>query len=154
MTDVLFYHLERAGLEDVLPGLLEKSRERHWRALVKVGSQERLEMLDEQLWTFREDSFLPHGSFKDQRASDQPIILTTADENPNASNVFFFADGAMPPEWTASRFDDVARIVVLFDGRDPAAMETARENWKKAKAAGFEATYWQQTAEGRWEKRA
>jgi DNA polymerase-3 subunit chi len=154
MTDVLFYHLERAALEDVLPGLLEKSRERHWRALVKVGSPERVDMLDEQLWTFREDSFLPHATAKDQRAAEQPIILTLADENPNGANICFYADGAMPSDWSPARFDGVTRIVVLFDGRDPAAMEVARENWKQARASGFEATYWQQTAEGRWEKRA
>ena len=154
MTDVLFYHLERAGLEDVLPGLLEKSRERRWRALVKLGSRERLEMMDERLWTFREESFLPHGTDRDQRAADQPVILTTEDGNPNNSNVLFYADGAMPPEWSEQRFAGIERIVVLFDGRDPEAMDVARDNWKKAKAAGLAATYWQQTAEGRWEKRA
>lgn len=154
MTDVLFYHLERAGLDDVLPGLLEKSRERHWRALVKLGSEERLEELDAFLWTFREDSFLPHASYRDARVADQPIVLTIGDENPNASNIVFYADGAMPHDWSATRFEGIARIVVLFDGRDPSAMEAARDNWKKARAAGYEATYWQQTAEGRWEKRA
>ena len=154
MTDVLFYHLERAGLDDVLPGLLEKSRERHWRALVKLGSEERIEALDALLWTFREDSFLPHASYRDAKVAEQPVVLTVGDENPNGSNIFFYADGAMPLDWALERFHGVARIVVLFDGRDPTAMEAARENWKKARAAGFEATYWQQTPEGRWEKRA
>lgn len=154
MTDVLFYHLERAGLEDVLPGLLEKCRERHWRSLVKLGSRERVEMMDEHLWTFREESFLPHATDRDQRSAEQPVIITTEDENPNRANVLFFADGAMPPDWTGNRFAGIERIVVLFDGRDPEAMDVARENWKRAKAAGLAATYWQQTAEGRWEKRA
>lgn len=154
MPDVLFYHLERAGLDDVLPGLLEKSLERKWRALVKLGSTERLEDLDAKLWTFREDSFLPHASYRDARAAEQPVLLTIGDENPNGSSIFFYADGAMPPDWSADRFEGIARVVVLFDGRDPAAMDAAREHWKKARAAGFEATYWQQTAEGRWEKRA
>ena len=46
MTDVLFYHLERTTLEKVLPGLLEKSLERGWRAVVQATTEERIEALD------------------------------------------------------------------------------------------------------------
>lgn len=154
MPEVLFYHMERAGLDDVLPGLLEKTRERRWRALVRVGSAERLEDLDARLWTYREESFLAHGTDRENRRRDMPILLTTEDENCNDANVFFYADGTMPVDWSAPRFEGVIRVVVLFDGRDAAAMENAREHWKMARAAGYEATYWQQSASGGWEKRA
>ena len=46
------------------------------------------------------------------------------------------------------------RIVIVFDGRDAAAVARAREQWQAVKATGCEATYWQQSPEGRWEKRA
>ena len=52
-------------LERALPLLLEKTLERGWRAVVQAGSQERLDVLDQHLWTWREDSFLPHGTAKD-----------------------------------------------------------------------------------------
>ena len=38
MTETLFYHLERRALEDVLPGLVEKSLERGWRAVIRTDS--------------------------------------------------------------------------------------------------------------------
>ena len=154
MPEVLFYHLERASLEDILPGLLEKSRERGWKALVRVSSQERLDELDSLLWTYTEESFLPHSTYKDPRAAGQPVLLTIADGNPNGANVAFFADGAIPDDWTSDLVKTYQRVVLMFDGRDPAAMESARAQWKLARATGYETTYWQQTELGRWEKKA
>ena len=40
------------------------------------------------------------------------------------------------------------RIVYLFDGRDPSAVERAREQWRRVKAAGCDVTYWQQSPDG------
>ena len=154
MTEILFYHLEQAGLEDVLPGLLEKTRERGWKALVRVSSEERLEALDAHLWTYKEESFLPHAPSSDQRAAEQPIILTTSQENPNGATVAFYADGAAPDDWAAPSLSTFQRVVLLFDGRDPSATEAAREYWKQARATGFETTYWHQSATGKWEKKA
>lgn len=60
--EILFYHLERQSLESALPLLVEKSLERGWRVVVRAGSAERLDAIDTALWTYREDSFLPHGA--------------------------------------------------------------------------------------------
>lgn len=149
MTEVLFYHLEHQPLERVLPALLERTLERGWRAVVQCGSPERCEALDTLLWTYRDDSFLPHGTAKDGPPGNQPIFLTADDANPNGANVRFLVDGASPGSW-----EGYTRIVYLFDGRDPAALEQARQDWRRAKAEGHQVTYWQQTANGRWEKRA
>ena len=147
--EVLFYHLERATLEAVLPSLLEKTIERGWRAVVQVGSQERLEALDETLWTYRPDSFLPHGSERDGHTEWQPIFLTTGDDTPNGAGVRFLVDGADP-----ARYEGYVRMVFMFDGNSPEAIALARAQWKAAKAAGCSATYWQQNDGGRWEKKA
>jgi DNA polymerase III subunit chi len=154
MAEVLFYHLERAALEDVLPGLLEKTRERGWKALVRASSDERVAALDSHLWTYREESFLPHGLLRDPNPSEQPILLTAAPGNPNAAEVLFFVDGASTDDWSASEIAAAARVVLIFDGRDPAALEAARDHWKQAKAFNHDVTYWQQAASGKWEKRA
>jgi len=42
----------------------------------------------------------------------------------------------------------------MYEGRDAAAVARARAQWKGAKAAGCDVTYWQQSPEGRWEKKA
>lgn len=154
MAEVLFYHLERAALEDVLPGLLEKTRERGWKALVRTGSDERAAALDAHLWSYREESFLPHARDRDPHAGEQPILLTSSDANLNAAEVLFLVDGAEAKDWSGAAVTAVTRVVLIFDGRDPTALDAAREQWKQAKACGHEVTYWQQAAGGKWEKRA
>jgi DNA polymerase-3 subunit chi len=149
MTEVLFYHLEHQPLERVLPSLVERTLERGWRAVVQAGSEERVEALDTLLWTFREESFLPHGTRRDGNSAEQPVYLTTNEENPNKAGVRFMVDGAETAE--LSGYD---RVVYLFDGRDETAVAKAREQWKAAKGAGCTVTYWQQSSEGRWEKKA
>ena len=149
MTEVLFYHLEHQPLERVLPNLLESTLQRGWRAVVQSASQERLEALDMLLWTYRDDSFLPHGASKDGAEDRQPIYLTTADDNPNAATVRFFVDGAECGD--VGSYD---RIVYLFDGRDPGAVDTARQSWKSARDDGHDVTYWQQSPNGKWERKA
>ena len=148
-TEALFYHLERQPLEVVLPLLLEKTIERGWRAVVQAGSQERLEALDQTLWTYREDSFLAHGTAKDGNEAHQPIYLTVGDDNPNKAVVRFLVDGAEPADVAA-----YSRVVLMFDGRDQIAVEAARRHWKTLKTQGCTATYWQQSAAGKWEKKA
>jgi len=150
MTEVLFYHLQGQRLENVLPTLLEKSLERGWRVVVQGSSEERIEALDAHLWTYRDDGFLPHGTWREPEAAEQPVLLTLAESNPNAANVRFLIDGAaMPADAEAYQ-----RIVLLFDGDDEEAVSAAREHWRDAKAKGFEATYWQPDDSGRWVKKA
>ena len=150
MTEVLFYHLQGQPLERVLPTLLERSLERGWRVVVQSSSEERVEALDAQLWTFREDSFLPHGTHRESTATDQPILLTVKDDNPNAAAVRFLLDGAPVPADART----YQRIVLMFDGTDDEAVADARTRWSAAKAEGFEVTYWQADENGRWAKKA
>jgi DNA polymerase-3 subunit chi len=152
VAETLFYHLEKRSLEDVLPGLLERTRARAWKAVVRVGSSERLETLDTHLWTYSEQTFLAHGTGADGPASSQPIYLTTEDENPNDAEVLFLVGGAVPHDWRSPALRSYARIVLLFEGRDEAALNAARAQWRNCKEAGHEATYWKESAGGKWEK--
>ncbi|MEQ1696611.1 MAG: DNA polymerase III subunit chi [Hyphomicrobiaceae bacterium] len=149
LPEVLFYHLERAPLEGVLPSLLEKTLERGWRAVVQTGTSDRLEALDEVLWTYRPESFLPHGSARDGNAESQPVYLTTGTDTPNGAGVRFLVDGADPESYAG-----YTRMVFMFDGNNPDAVAQARTQWKAVKAAGCIATYWQQNESGRWTKKA
>ena len=150
MTEILFYHLQRRPVERALPELLEKSFERGWRVVVQAASEERVEALDAHLWTYRDDSFLPHGIWRDPQAREQPILLTVNDDNPNQATVRFLLDGVAVPSDAAA----YERIVLLFDGEDDEAVANARTRWGEAKALGFEVTYWQPDEQGRWVKRA
>lgn len=147
MTEILFYHLEHQPLERVLPQLLEKTLERGWKAVVEVGGRERAEALDNVLWTYRDDSFLPHALAGTVGDAEQPVLLTTGQDNPNGADVRFFVDRAVPQTGEGYR-----RLVYIFSGHDPDAVTEARAAWR-ALAPGNDVTYWQQGADGRWAKR-
>jgi DNA polymerase-3 subunit chi len=149
MTEVLFYHLQDMSVENVLPPLLEKSLERGWRVVVQSTSLERTETLDAQLWTYREDSFLPHATWRAGDVEDQPIVLSMEEGNPNRANVRFLIDNAALPADSAS----YERMVLLFNGDDQDALTAARGAWTDCKSRGFEVTYWQADELGRWRRR-
>ncbi len=147
MTEILFYHLEQRSLEQVLPVLLEKTLEKNWRAVVELGSAERIEALDTALWTYSDDSFLPHCIADGQTSPLQPIILCADDTNPNNAQVRFFVDRALPR--TGEGYE---RLVFMFDGHDPDAVSEARTAWKEL-SGEHQTTYWQQDQNGRWTKK-
>lgn len=149
MAEVLFYHLTESTLEEALPGLLERSLRRGWRVVVQSGTEERRDVLDAHLWTFRDDSFLAHATDREPHAAEQPVLLTTGQDNGNAAAVRFLVDGAAPPD-----LQPYERAVFLFDGHDQQQVETAREQWKSMRAGAHAVTYWQQTPDRRWEKKA
>lgn len=149
MARIGFYHLVRQPLEQVLPKLLEKALDSGARAVVLVGSEERLRFLDERLWTYRDDSWLPHGG---RAAGDpvlQPVYLTTTEENPNDATILVACDGAQPHS-----LEGWARCLDLFDGNDPDAVEAARRRWKAWKDQGHELIYYQQGENGGWQEKA
>jgi DNA polymerase-3 subunit chi len=149
MTEVLFYHLQGQPLDRVLPTLLERSLERGWRIVVQAASDERVEALDAHLWTYRDDAFLPHGTERDGEPAAQPVLITVREQNPNGAHVRFLVDGVPLPADTAT----YERIVVLFDGDDADAVAQARTRWNDARTAGFDVTYWQPDAQGRWQRK-
>ncbi len=148
MTEINFYHLTRKALEQALPELLEKTLARHWKAVVMASSPERVEALTQHLWTYRADSFLPHGSAKDGNAAMQPIWLTHLDECPNEAEVLFLVDGARSENLGAYQ-----RVCEVFSGQDEDAVAASRLRWKEYTEAGHALSYWQQSESG-WEKKA
>jgi DNA polymerase-3 subunit chi len=152
MTEIWFYHLQRRSLDDVLPGLLERALQRGWRAVVQGASEERVAALDEHLWTYSDESFLPHGSAREGDPEMQPIFLTVGPENPNRATVRFLIEGAEVAP-ILERNDGYERLMLLFDGNDADALAAARAQWAELKGCGHVLSYWQQTEDGRWEKR-
>jgi DNA polymerase III subunit chi len=151
MTEIWFYHLQRRSLDEVLPGLLERALQRGWRAVVQGASEERIAALDEHLWTYSDESFLPHASARDGDPDMQPVFLTTGPENPNGATVRFLIEGAeIAPILQQS--EEYVRLILLFDGNDAEALAAARQQWSNVKASGHSLSYWQQSADGRWEE--
>lgn len=147
--EIWFYHLERSSLDQVLPGLLEKTLQRGWRALVRGATSHRLDDIDELLWTYRDESFLPHGRADGEHAPAQPVLLSESGENLNGAQALFIVDDS---ELGAT--EDYERCFIIFDGKDDQALQHARGRWRALKAADANLAYWKQSDEGRWEKAA
>lgn len=149
MGEVLFYHLTELPLERALPQMLARALERGQRAIVRGTRAERMAWLDRELWVWPEEGFLPHGIDGDPDPARQPVWLTTSGAVPNGAAALFLVDGA------AAAPDEVAAMqvtAILFDGRDPAAVEDARAQWRAVTQAGLAAVYWAQEG-GRWVKK-
>jgi DNA polymerase-3 subunit chi len=152
--EVWFYHLETRTLDQTLPTLLERTLDRDWTAVVEVSSDERVKALDSLLWTYSEESFLPHGVLGDGEPDEHPILILTGPANPAAAQARFVVDGADPMPALEQAGAPYERVVVMFDGRDEDALAAARAQWKAVKDSGAALSYWRQTPEGRWEKKA
>lgn len=140
-----FYHLQRTTLERAVGPLLEKCLERGWRVLAVSPDITRRAALDEALWTYDDQSFLPHGQAEAEglEPAQQPILISEATDNLNEAAVVLLMDGVdMPPD---AAFE---RCMVMFDDGDQAARQKAREQFKAAKDAGLPARYFQQAGRG------
>ena len=148
MTEVRFYHLERRRIDQALPGLLERALEEGLRVLVRASSDEMVAALNERLWTYDDASFLPHGAAGDGDPMTQPIFLTSEPDNPNAATLLVRLSGVEADE--ADEAFDLA--VLMFDGRDEAALAHARGEWRRLKDEGRSISYWRESDEGGWEQ--
>lgn len=147
--EILFYHLTERPLEAAAPEILERCVARGWRVTLRARSEERVAALDVHLWTYRDESFLPHGTAATGSPERQPIYLTAGEERPNDPDVLMLVEGARASDAEMAAH---ARTVLIFDGHDDDALAGARDAWRRAVAAGLRAIYWAQEG-GRWVKR-
>jgi DNA polymerase-3 subunit chi len=148
VTEIRFYHLEQRRVDQALPPLLEHALEEGRRVLVRASSDEMVAALNERLWTYDESSFLPHGAAGDGDPMTQPIFLTSKVENSNSATMLVQLSGA-----ETSEADDAFDLAVLmFDGRDEAALAHARGEWRRLKDLGRTISYWRESDEGGWER--
>lgn len=140
-----FYHLQRTTLERAVGPLLEKCLERGWRVLAVSPDVTRRAALDEALWTYDDQSFLPHGQAEAEGLdpADQPILISSAADNLNQASVALLMDGVDLP--VDANYE---RCMVMFDDGDSNARQKAREQFKAAKDAGLSARYFQQSGRG------
>lgn len=147
--DWYFYHLERTTLEQAAGALLEKCLEHKKRVLAISSRPERRAALDEALWTYNDNSFLPHGRAEAEGldAARQPVLITDKADNQNAATFCLLMDGM--DIGGGAGFE---RCMVMFDGGDTATRDVARKQFKAAKDRGETVRYFQQTGQGGWKE--
>lgn len=144
-----FYHLEAKPLDQVLPDILEKCLSKNWRVLIHSPDEQRLQWLDQWLWSCSDDSFLAHGLCAAPRADRQPILLTGNKVNENCAEIAVMLDGADPKDFLGYQ-----RVILMFDNADDDAVKKARQYWKQAKSMKHEVLYWKQNSSGTWKNLA
>ena len=149
MTTIRFYHLQTQSLDDALPAILTKAFQGGHKILVRMRDDKEVERMNKHLWAFKPDAFLPHGSSKNGNAEHQPIWLTSKPENNNKANVLILTQGMSDDD-----MDSYDLCCEMLNGHDSVAVDTARTRWKEYQAKGFDVTYWFQTENGGWEKKA
>lgn len=150
MSQIDFYHLQKQNLEQVLPKLVEKAYATSKHIKIKVGNDARVEFINATLWTYDDESFLPHGTKKDGFAKDQPVWISSEDDNPNQAEMLFLVDGA---DIDTGQVEQFTRIFNIFDGNDDKALQQARNFWKTISTLGIEKNYFQQDENGHWNKK-
>jgi DNA polymerase-3 subunit chi len=100
---------------------------------VHTSAEEQAKTLNEQLWTFKEDSFVPHSLHSE--AMDVPIKIGFDHEPEEHQDVLINLSGQIPHFF--SRFDRVAEIVPV----DQNSRKSARENYAYYKERGYVLNY-------------
>lgn len=150
MVEHWFYHMQQSPLEQVLPEILEKTYAKGWKTAVKVGDlngapQSELERIDEFLWVYRKDSFLPHGREDEPLSDQQPISLNIDRKSCDGADVVVLVAGADMADVSGA-----VRCITLLDGSNDQDRQIARARWKKAKNDGLNTAYWKQNDHGKW----
>lgn len=148
MTDIRFYHMEQATLDQALPAITMKAFQSGKRVMIRVPDKKEASRLNDLLWTFHPNVFLPHGAEGDKHAVNQPIWITSEDENENSAEILILTHGCT--------YDDISDFVMcceMLDGRVESQIKEARVRWKSYKEADHDLTYWQQDEKGQWGKK-
>lgn len=140
-----FYHLQKKPAQDVIPELASKVLQSTQKMVILTSSKEQSDFLNSLLWTFKPDSWLPHGNYKTGSPDLQPIWITEKYENPNESKIIMLLDGL-----TLSDYSDFERCLYLFNGNNEEELKKARLFWTDAKQNNCENHYWQQDSSGKW----
>jgi DNA polymerase-3 subunit chi len=144
-TTIQFDHLLSTSRERAVPKLMEKVLGSGSKAVMIASSDSMLKTMSDALWSNDAASFLPHGTMRDGHASEQPIYLTLADENPSGADILCVLDGSLPQ--SAATY---TKLLDVFDGASETEVTAARERWAHYKAEGYALQYVKQQPGGSW----
>jgi DNA polymerase III subunit chi len=146
MLNIQFYHLLSTPLETALPKLVHTAYQKGMRVCI-VAEPSLHPLLDDALWTFRKDSFLPHGT-EDADAALHPILLASAPTRINDASVLMLTNGHHVAAEATEGFE---RVFDLFNGHDEGAVEAARQRWATYLSEGYALKYIKQRPDSGWD---
>jgi DNA polymerase-3 subunit chi len=116
--------------------LVRKARAADMRVVIFTRDRQQLDALDEALWTFSEQDFLPHVTADDELGSQTPIILTDdAEATLPHHQILINVSGETPAHF--ARFERMFEVISI-DEDDLAA---GRERYRQYQQRGYPLTH-------------
>ena len=133
MTRVDFYVCESRGRDrlGVTCQLVQKAYEAGQRVHVHAADAAEAEHLDDLLWTFRQQSFVPHARAGTAEAAHSPVVIDHGDEPREPYDLLFNLAAGVPPFF--SRFE---RVIEVVDGA-PERVAAGRERYRFYRDRGY-----------------
>ncbi len=134
MTRIDFYQV--GGDEHLFAcRLIDMVYRRGHQIYVHTASEAAASALDEHLWTFKPDAYVPHVLFSE--IADVPVKIGFENEPDEHQDVLINLSGEIPHFF--SRFDRVAEVVPV----DQNSRQSARKNYAYYKERGYVLNYHQ-----------
>ncbi len=147
MTQIIFYSTAPLQVEKTLFALLEKSLEKGNKSLLLFKDKEKCLSINEQLWTYKQNSFLPHILEDDQIYDniDVPVYLSTKNENPFKAELLFSIDGFLP-----DNIDHFERVIIIIDVNDKLLNEKYKNYYLDINKNFEDIVFYKSDDNGKW----
>tara|TARA_B100001939_G_scaffold157253_1_gene135868 strand:- start:218 stop:682 length:465 start_codon:yes stop_codon:yes gene_type:complete len=147
VTQIIFYSTSPLQVEKTLFALLEKSLEKGNKSLLLFKDKEKCLSINEQLWTYKQNSFLPHISEDDQIYDniDVPVYLSTKNENPFKAELLFSIDGFLP-----DNIDHFERVIIIIDVNDELLNEKYKNYYLDINKNFEDIVFYKSDDNGKW----
>ena len=136
MKRVDFYILESADARERLKfacRVIDKAFEAEQRVLVCLDSDADAASFDDLLWTFAQDSFVPHEVLNAESSWEEtPVLLSAGRQAASAPDVIVNLGAAVPAGAPAAE-----SVIEIIDA-DPARRQNGRTRWRQYKELGVE----------------
>ena len=139
LEKAFFYNVSHRDVVADIAWLAENIFKKNNRIVIFCTDQETTEVVDDFLWSTRDDSFIPHSKKKDGKDTFDPILVTADLDGSYEHNVLLALNGVLIKEKDWQRF---AKIYYFFDDQDIKEKENARSMWKSFSFLNIDCKYW------------
>ena len=139
LEKAFFYNATRREILNDIAILTEKLYKKNNHILLYCADQETVDTLDEYLWSYREDSFIPHSKKNNEKKLFYPILITNEILNEHEHNILLVLNGVLIKETDWTKFN---KVYYFFDEQNLEEKENARSMWKSFSSLEIDCRYW------------
>ena len=146
MSEIYFYNTSSRDFLRDITLLIERLYLLEHKVIVLCPDNNVSAIVDDYLWSYKDESFLPH-SIADQDHSElDSIIISSHQLNLDFYKILIVFKGSSISFDYSNNFE---KVYYFFDDNSNDEREIARTLWKEAKKSGTKCKYWQ-VQENKW----